>query len=566
MPINKLLTGAGALLVLLGLFIRPDSIASGVFPAGSHLCQELARGLWLLKVMLLLHGALLVFWSRVPSWTPGAALLPPGTVPPDEAPGWAAWAVLGVALAGLALRLVSLGSGLWFDEIQTLVDYVRLPLPRMLATFDSQNQHLLYSLAARGSIALLGESAFALRLPAVLFGVASLYAVYRFGRLVAGWREGLLAAGLVAVSYHHVWFSQNARGYTGLLLWTLLASECLVRLLAGRFTDGRTVAAGYAITMALAAYTHATAALVGVAHAMIIVAAILVGWPRSWSGEAKAALFAIALSASVTLLFFAPVLPQFAETLVEPSVFHADTEWQRPAWLAMEVLGGMARGLPGGSITLALGLIVLVAGLVSYARQSGALLMVMTLPGIVTLFAIGLLQHNLWPRFFFFSAGFAVLIVIRGGMTLARWVMPRHAERLAVGGTLVVIAASALTVPRAWGPKQDYVAAAAFVDQARQTADATVTVDLTDFPYTRYYDRDWPAVDNLADLETIEQSHPRTWVLYTFPVRLAAAYPEIWSRLEQRYERMAVFPGTVGGGEIVVVASRPPADSVPAPR
>jgi len=552
--------------VLVGLLLWPDSIATGVFPRNRYVREELVVGLWLLKVMLVGHGALLIWWARIPVWTPTVPVLPSAIFPETPAPRWAGWAALGVVLLGVAVRMPGLNSGLWFDEIQTLVDYVRLPVPRILATFDSQNQHMLYSLTARAAIDLLGESPFALRLPAVLFGVASLYAVYRLGRLVAGWREGLLAAGLLALSYHHVWFSQNARGYTGLLLFSLLASECLVRLLAGRFTDGRKLAAWYAIAMALAVYTHATAAIVGVAHAMILAAAVLVGWPRSWGGEARATAFAIALSASLTLLLFAPVLPQFAETLIEPSAFHADTEWQSPLWLAMEVMGGMARGLPGGWVTMAAGVLVLVAGVVSYARQSAALLLVMTLPGLVTLFAIVLLQHNLWPRFFFFSAGFAVLIVIRGGFALCRWAIPRHAERVALAGTLLVIVASAFTVPRAWGPKQDYVGAAAYVDQARGPGDGIVTVDLTEFPYARYFGRDWPTVQHPEELEEIEQAHPRTWVLYTFPVRLSAAYPELWARLETRYDRMAVFPGTVGGGEVVVLASRPAPDSLPAPR
>jgi len=63
-------------------------------------------------------------------------------------------------------------------------------------------------------------------------------------------------------------------------------------------------------------------------------------------------------------------------------------------------------------------------------------------------------------------------------------------------------------------------------------------------------------VDNLAALEAAEGQHGRTWVLYTFPIRLAAVQPEIWSRLESRYDTAAVFPGSVGGGAIVVLVSR----------
>ena len=65
----------------------------------------------------------------------------------------------------------------------------------------------------------------------VLFGLASILALYLFGRQVTSASESLLAAALLTFSYHHVWFSQNARGYTGLLFWTLLSSWLLLRAL-----------------------------------------------------------------------------------------------------------------------------------------------------------------------------------------------------------------------------------------------------------------------------------------------------------------------------------------------
>lgn len=565
---KKLLKLLGLLLILAGLGLAAGGLATAISPDSRRHAEDISRGLWLFKGLLVLHGALLLCWDRLPALTDGSALISPSTLPqPGEEPRWAAWVAAGIVGLGLALRLPSLGEGLWFDEIQTLVEYVRLPMGEILTRFDSQNQHLLYSISARMATTLLGESAWSLRLPAVLFGVASLWATWWFGRRVAGWREGLLAAALLAVSYHHVWFSQNARGYTGLLLWTVLATGCFLRLLAGKYEDGRPLALAYGVSMALAVFTHATAALVAVSHTLILLLLVLRRWPESRSGPAGAALFGLVLSGSISLLLYAPVLPQFVATLTEPSAFHAETEWQNPTWMALEAMRGLAGGLPGGWMTLALGIGVLAAGVVSYVRQGTALAGSMLLPGLVTLAAIVALRHNLWPRFFFFCATFAVLIVIRGGFTLARLVARQQGNRLATAGTVLVILASALTVPRAWGPKQDFVAAMRYVDQSRDPADAVVTVDLTSFPLTRYYARDWPPVEQAADLRRVEAAHRRTWVLTTFPVRLAAAYPDVWQQLAG-YETLATFPGTVGGGAIVVLASRPtpPADSASTPR
>src|SRR3954466_10866731 len=126
-----------------------------------------------------------------------------------EAPlrGERAW-LTGILLLGAVLRIIGLNSGLWYDEIATLVRYARRPLLEIITRFDTQNQHMLYSILAHVSVRAFGESAPALRLPAAVFGVASLWAVWWLGIQIASRREALVAAGLLAVSSHHIWFSQ----------------------------------------------------------------------------------------------------------------------------------------------------------------------------------------------------------------------------------------------------------------------------------------------------------------------------------------------------------------------
>src|SRR5262245_4714243 len=134
--------------------------------------------------------------------------------------------ILGVAFT---LRLIKLDSALWFDEIATLVEFVRLPTMQLLTTLTSMNNHVLYSLEAKATIAVFGESAWSLRLPAMLFGVASIWALWWLARRLVTASEANMAALLMAVSYHHIWFSQNARGYTGLMFWSLIGSALFIR-------------------------------------------------------------------------------------------------------------------------------------------------------------------------------------------------------------------------------------------------------------------------------------------------------------------------------------------------
>ncbi len=556
---NRLAVWAALGLGLVAVALPVSGPAATLASGDAHRRAELMAGLWLFKGLLLGHAALLAGAALGPSRRAASFPLRSEALADQPVTRWEIGIAAAIALSGLLLRLPRLGEGLWFDEIQTLVEYVRLPLARIVTTFDSQNQHLLYTVAAHASVAWFGESAWALRLPAVLFGVASLWAVWRFGRLVADRREALLAAAFLAASYHHVWFSQNARGYTGLLLWSLLGSLAFLRLLAGRYRDARGWVAGYAGAMALAVYTHATAALVLAAHAVVLAGLLArAGSEARWSGGGgRAPLVAIVLAGSLSLLLYAPVVPQLLETLLAPPSGGATIAWQSPLWLAGEALGGLAHGLPGGWGAVGVGGLVVAAGVASYARQSGTVLTVMLLPPLATLAAIVALGHNLWPRFFFFAAGFGALIAVRGICTLARALWPRRGPLFASVTVGLGVLASGLTVPRAWGPKQDYEGAARFLQAALGPADAAVVVDLTDYPYRRYYGGPWIAVAGAGELEALERTHLHTWLVYTFPVRLAAVHPDIWARLAERYERVAVFPGTVGGGDIVIMVNRP---------
>jgi hypothetical protein len=163
-----------------------------------------------------------------------------------------------------------------------------------------------------------------------------------------------------------------------------------------------------------------------------------------------------------------------------------------------------------------------------------------------------MMERNLWPRFFFFSAGFAALIAIRGAIGMGETLLGKTGRNLATALLVLLAAASAMTVPGAWHPKQDYIGARDFVQRARSAGDAVVTVDMSRYVYQEYLAPQWLGISSVRELETVERNHTKTWVLYTFPSRLSAIEPDIWSRVERHYKTAAEFPGTVNGGTIVV--------------
>ena len=73
----------------------------------------------------------------------------------------------------------------------------RPPLASILTVFPSNNDHKFYSLLAHLSVGLFGEAPWSLRLPSVLFAVATIPMLYVFGKQSTGRLEALLAAALL---------------------------------------------------------------------------------------------------------------------------------------------------------------------------------------------------------------------------------------------------------------------------------------------------------------------------------------------------------------------------------
>lgn len=544
--------GGVALALVLAALAWPAGTIAG-WLGGTHPADidSVRLGNQLLRVALLVVAGAVALGptlrARVTYPAPSGAAT--AAVTPREA--WSLAAL--VASAGI-LRVIHLEAGLWLDEINTLTDYVRLPWTAIVSTYQSQNNHPLYSLLARGSWLAAGQADWAIRIPAVAFGVASLWATWLVLRAFATAREAWLTTSLLAVSYHHVWFSQNARGYTALMLFSVLGTGVLHRVLTGTSRAPLRDAWLYAVILALAVYTHLTAALIAVGH----LAAVVVpqpGVPREVAnGRRGYALVSLVLAALLSVAMYAMVLPQVAKVVLTPTMHGVEVEWTRLDWMLGEAFRAMAGAIPGGAFLVVAAGVVVAVGVVNLWSERPVRVALMLGPVAVTLVGILALRHNLWPRFFFFAAPFLVLPAFRGGFTIARR-LGAIGERLATAGAVLVVVASATTVPRAWGPKQDFPAATRLVEEARRPSDGIATLDISAVLEEQYLEIPGAErVGTLEDLRALEARHPRTIVLYTFPVRLRAIAPLVMARLESAaYREVGRIPATVGGGEIRIV-------------
>jgi len=272
-------------------------------------------------------------------------------------------ALLVITVIALVARLIQLNSDYWIDEISALQKSFRLPISGILSTFLGDTHHPLYAVFARISLVLFGEAPWSLRVPAVLFGVAAIPATYLVARLVTSRREALVASLIMALSYHHVWFSQNARGYTLIGLLALLSTWALVRMLEG---SSWWMALYFAAFAALGAYTHLTMVFVAVGQA--IVAAVTVARPEAGQPRVdwRVPMLGFGGAAFLTVMLYAPMLDQVVDFFVNRPSNLVGTS--TPMWALVETIRVLLLGLGAAGVIPAS--VILVVGAIA-ARFMG---------------------------------------------------------------------------------------------------------------------------------------------------------------------------------------------------
>ncbi len=511
--------------------------------------EKLLWGTYLFRLGLGCLGVVIVVISRATIWGDNGSLISDPS-PDQEAPQ--VFLISALLLIGLGLRLYGLNLGLWFDEIAAYVNYVNMPLGVLITTYDSENQHFLYTILAHICVQLFGDSAWSVRLPAVGFGVGSLLGVYLLGREVFRERVALLATALLTFSYHHIWFSQNARGYTGVLFFSLLSSWVF---LWGMRTNQVWWWISYAGTVALGAFTHITMIFVVASHFLMYLITILIGQgkgnPFKWLGFYLGFL----MSGLMTFLLHALVFPQVFSTIGQTT---AVKTWNDPFWTLLEFMKGMQFGIGGGLLILILGGMILTVAMWSEVKKNPFPIGFLVLPGLLgTLVVVGM-GHPLWPRFFFFLAGFAALVIIRGLMLLGEWMtafLPMSVRHEMLIGTILsvgLVSLFALSAQAAYAPKQDYKSAMHYVESHKVAGDAVIAVGLAEFPYKEFYKTNWSNVKNIQEFNDIRLKAQRTWVVFTMPMHLQAYFPAIMETTKAEFSMVKSFPGTLGDGTVYV--------------
>lgn len=212
-----------------------------------------------------------------------------------------------VTVAAAILRALLVNQPVFYDEAYTFIFYASKPLPTILANYSAPNNHIFHTLLAALVYRLFGASPLLLRLPAFLAGIACVPAAYLAARRFFNANQALAAAAAIAVTPGLVEYSANGRGYTLIVLFSLLLANFAGLLVR---EQRRSALAAYGLTAALGFFTIPIFLYPMAGLSLWLAASYLTesGARQSGFRSLKVFLFTCALAGILTFLFYSPVI------------------------------------------------------------------------------------------------------------------------------------------------------------------------------------------------------------------------------------------------------------------
>lgn len=262
-------------------------------------------------------------------------------------------AALGIVWLAFALRAGQLGvESLWIDEAVS-IRLVSVPSLQLFSSITTDTNPPLYYVLLHYWLRMAGRSEFAVRLLSVFPAAISIAVVCRLGRLRLGGRAGLAGALLLACSAFHVWYSQEARAYSLLLMLTTVSFFFFVRWLDDPSARNT---AGYVAFSILGLYTHFYAFMILAAQNLYWLVWAMRNWAwrdaanrsRIWQWLSAQALTLAAFSAWAPIWVRQMKLVSEGFTLVKPGLGTvllaiAEYTWSIPA-CGLILIGALVYG------------------------------------------------------------------------------------------------------------------------------------------------------------------------------------------------------------------------------
>ena len=159
-----------------------------------------------------------------------------------------------IIAVGSALRIYDLGAeSVWYDEMVS-IRFAGHTIPYIIK-FAGQlhNSPPFYWIILHYWVELFGTGEAAVRSLSAIFGVGAILVTYLVGKELFNRKIGLIASFLSAISYFHIYYSQEARNYSLLLLLSLLSYYFFIKILKH---NKNWYYVGYLLANFLLGFTH----------------------------------------------------------------------------------------------------------------------------------------------------------------------------------------------------------------------------------------------------------------------------------------------------------------------
>lgn len=213
----------------------------------------------------------------------------------------------GLIVIGFVLRVLDINKSIAYDEAYTFLHFASKSWKHILADYSAPNNHIFHTILVGISYRLFGAEAWVLRLPAFVAGTLTVPAMYVAARRFFSAPQALGAAAIISVLPVFINYSVNGRGYTLLILFSLLLAN-FAGIIVTR--QSRSALLAFTLTTVLGFYTIPIF-LYPWAGVSLWVATTYLFAKESWQEKSRRlAIFLgiCALSGFLTFLVYAPVI------------------------------------------------------------------------------------------------------------------------------------------------------------------------------------------------------------------------------------------------------------------
>jgi len=428
--------------------------------------------------------------------------------------------LLGLALlAGCVLRCWNITQSFWWDEIWSTLPYAKAHSVWHIFTDLGYyfNNHLLNSLLVRYSIQLFGESELAARLPALILGLLAVPAVFQFGKRFLGGSGAGMAALLLACSPFHIDHSSEARGYSGLALFSVLSSFYFLK---GVQEDKARWWIVYTCFTVLGFCSHVFMVAVSLSQffTALLLAGMITWFPPQVHISSRAlrnAVVSLLCAGVITLLIYSPLLPAFLENLGKVRLVSVN----RIPFVASLVTSFLFPGITSLAGCIIYG-VLLCLGMYAVLRKD-ALLFVYLLVLFVLPLSLYLLINPMFvfERYFIFLLPFALLVLGRGIMALAGRLRPPFRSSLVIALVAMLVYLQYPAITRMLNQdRQNYREAVRYVEEEMDSRAGDLVCSLGYAgEHFGYYTRKVSVYnpESMDELSALMKGKERIWCLIT---------------------------------------------------